>query len=318
MNALLGHFFETLVAIVPLALVVGAGALLMRRGWLTDAAVEGLSRAVVHVFLPALIFSKIVAGLDPRAMPYWWLIPITALALFGLGLVLTLLAFPREARRSRDVLPLGFMQNAGYFVIALGERLVPEDFDRFSAYVFLFILGYSPLLWSFGKACMTPSLPGPRAWRAFLTPPLFANLMAVFFVLAGIADYIPGPVMRGVEMAGVAAVPAGLIVLGASLGTVRFGRRTEWGIVLRCVALKVVLVPAVAILLLELSGLRTHWPLLLFMLVLQAVSPHAANLIVHVRTYGGNLERAGSVILVAHLAGLVTIPLWLAVWELLG
>lgn len=318
MDSLAASFVETFRALVPLAVMVGAGALLASRRWLSEVAVEGLSRAVVYVFLPALIFSKIVRGLDPVAMPYWWMIPLAAVGLFGLGFILTLLVLPSAARRSRDVIPLGFMHNAGYLVLALGEVLVPAEFDRFSAYVFLFVLGNSPLLWSVGKVYITQSVPGAAEWKGFLTPPLIANLSAVLLVLSGAAAHIPSSLVSGVEMAGEAAVPTALLVLGASLSTIRFSRRTEWGIVLGCVAVKMILVPAVALGLLQLSGLREQWPLLCLMLALQAVSPHAVNLIVHVRTYGGNIDRAGSVILAAYLAGLLTIPLWLAVWNLAG
>jgi hypothetical protein len=310
-------FLEIFLALVPLAVVAGAGALMARFKVFPEAAIGGLSKAVVYVFLPALIFSKIVRGLNPDAMPHWWLIPLSALALFGLGLGLTLLLMGRQARTSRDVIPLGFMQNAGYFVLALGLQLHPAEENEFSAYVFLFVLGNSPLLWSFGKYFISRSEPGPIRWKELATPPLAANLLAVSMVLTGASSAIPASVFRGIEMAGAAAIPGALLVLGASLAQLQLRRDGEWGLVFRCVLIKLVLVPAATIGLLCLIGLKAHDALWAEMLVLQAAVPHAINLVIHVRTYGGNLARVGSVMVLSYLGSLVTIPFWLGLWQML-
>lgn len=314
---MIDDFLEILRAMIPLAVIAGIGAVMARGRLFPDAAIAGLSKAVVYLFLPALIFTKILRGLDPGAMPLWWLIPLSALALFALGLGLTLLFLRKEARASRDVIPLGFMQNAGYFVLALGLQLHRSDQDEFSAYVFLFVLGNSPLLWSFGKYFISRTEPGPIRWRELATPPLIANVAAVTLVLTGASRFFPDPVFRGLEMAGDAAIPGALIVLGASLAQLELRRDGEWGLIGRCVAVKLLLVPAATIGLLCLLGLKSHDPLWAEMLVLQAAVPHAINLVIHVRTYGGNLRRVGSVMILSYLCSLFTIPFWLSLWKML-
>ncbi len=321
MNLLVDTFFDTLLSLIPLVVVAGIGALLAHFRILSSAATEGLSKVVIHIFLPALIFSRVLAGLDPAAMPWWWMVPLTAVGMFAVGLGLSLLVFNRERRVSRDVIPLGFMHNAGYFVLALGAYLVPQEFDAFSAFVFLFVLGNSPLLWSFGKAFITRgkgSAGQALRLREFITTPLLANLAALLVVLSGTADWIPLPVIQGLEMAGEGTIPAAFIVLGASLASVRIHPQTEWWVVSKCVLTKMILVPAVVLPILHFSGLRESHPLLLYMLMLQAISPHAVNLIIHIRTYGGDLERANNVILAAYLSCLITIPVWVALWAWTG
>lgn len=308
-------FGEVLGAMAPLALPVGLGIGLVRAGVVTDAAIEGLSKVLVWGLLPALIFSQIVRGLDPVAMPQWWWIPLSAVGVFLVGMALTWLFLRGAARKAREVLALGSMQNAGYFVIALGAQLHPADFDRFSAYVFLFVLGYSPLLWSVGKFWVTERVAGPVRWQEFATPPLVASVAAVFCVLSGLKAWVPGPVETGIALVGSGAVPVALVVLGGSLARLTVSRESEWGLALRCGAVKMVAVPLVIGALLWVSGMRDHYPLLAEVLLLQAVSPLALNLVVHVRAYGGNVARVGTVITVSYLLSLVTIPFWLALWR---
>jgi predicted permease len=314
MVTFLGQVYGIILVLLPIALVVLASALVARRGWLPEAASKGLSDGIVYLFLPCLIFAKIADGLEPAKMPYWWAIPLVALGVFCVGASLGALIFRRRLREAPDVLPLGFLQNAGFLVLAIGERLVPQEEVLFATYTFLYVLGHSPLLWSFGKLLISRDAAVPFRWHQLLTPPLFANLLAVVVVLAGLRPYLPGPVMEGVRMLGEVAVPASLVVLGASLSLFRPSWREDGALLLRAVGLKLVLLPAILIGLLSLTGLGQSHPVLALMLVLQAAAPQATNLIVFVRTYGGNLRRTGTILLVGNALSLLTIPLWLAIW----
>lgn len=308
---------QTLWAISPLAFVGLASAFLCNRGILTDSTVKGLSDGVVYLFLPCLIFDKISSGLNPEEMPYWWTIPLIAVALILLGGTLSFLVFPHLVRKSPDILPLAFMQNAGYLIVALGQVLVPEQFDEFSALVFLYVLGHSPVLWSIGKYLITRSPNSVFRWRSLLTPPLVANLLAIGTVAGGIQPRIPYPLTYSIGFLGTAAVPLSLVVLGASLSTIQIRQNPDWAIVVKAVSLKLLIIPAVVFTTLFLTGIYERFPLLAFMLALQSTSPQAVNLMVHVRTYGGNIRRTGTVMMFSYLLSIFTIPLWVSLWKMM-
>lgn len=307
---------QTFLAILPLALIALAGAFLRKASFLKDNATRGLSDGVVYLFLPCLIFDKITNGFSPEDMPFWWIIPLTAMGIFAVGALMGFLLFFRRVRQTPDLIPLSFIQNAGYLVVALGEVLVPDDQAVFSALIFLYVLGHSPLLWSIGKLLITTRNPGtPFRRRDLLTPPLFANLGSVSLVLLGLTASIPTPVRQAVGFLGDAAVPVSLVVLGASLGTIQIRKNQNWDIVVRAVALKLLVIPCLVISLLFIFEVPEAYPFLAFMLALQSMSPHATNLIVQVRTYGGDVERTGAVLLASYGACIITIPLWVSLWS---
>ena len=312
------EFIAVLYAVSPLAIIVAVSAFLAKKDILTEAASGALSSGIIYLFLPCLIFDKITKGLDPEAMPLWWGIPLTAVVVLIFGGLLSSVVFRKRWRKEPDLLALGFLHNAGYLIIALGQLLVPEQETLFSTYCFLYVLGHSPLLWSVGKWLISKQKSEPFQWRQLITPPLCANILAITFVLTSARDWIPTPVDKSIEMLGTVAVPAAFVVLGASLSMIKLHWAEDGSAAFKATLLKLVILPAVIITVLQATGIRETLPILAFMLLLQGTSPQATNLIVQVRSYGGNLRRTGTGLLTGYAASLITIPFWIVLWRALG
>lgn len=315
----MGPFFQaflaTLESLFDIVLVVVVAGLLVRRNVVTQEHISALSRLTVAVFLPCLMFANVMAQFDPSRLAYWWVIVLLGAGFSLAGLVLAALVYAPHWREKRDMLPLASMQNAGYLVLPVGLKLVPESFDQFALYCFLFILGFNPVLWSVGKYLMTR--PGERreGWRGLLTPPLVANLVAVVLVLTTAARWVPRPVTDGVALLGQAAVPVATFVLGAVLGGIALRIRPYLADACRTVVVKLILFPflvAAVMALIELDGTD---PLLARFLIIEASAAPAVALILQVRSYGGNEQKISSIMFVHYALCLVTLPAWVALWQ---
>jgi predicted permease len=315
-DALLDSFVATFVALAKVFLVIAVAGLLVRRRILSQENVNGLSRATVVLFLPCLIFAKVVRTLEPSALPLWWALPLAGIVMSLTGLGLAALAYGPRVGRSRDMLAVASMQNAGYLILPVGLALYPDRFDTFALYTFLFILGFNPLLWSVGKALISGGRGSDNGWRGFVTPPLVASLAALGCVFSGLDRAIPEAVLSAVDLVGQAAVPVATVVLGAVLGSVRLRLQPFLGDAFRVLGVKLLLLPAATVALLWLLAVEAANPLLARFFILEAASAPAAALVLIVRTYGGDETRVGSVMLLAYAACAVSLPLWLAVWEL--
>jgi hypothetical protein len=311
----LAAFGTAWLAIVKVFLVIVAAGLLVRRGLLGQGAVTGLSDVTVVRFLPCLIFSKVATTLDPGAFPLWWTLPLAGVAMSAVGLGVGALAFRHELPAKNDMLAVASMQNAGYLVLPGGLALYPVEFDRFALYCFLFILGFNVVLWSVGKALSTGK-GRPAGWRGLVTPPLVANLLATTLAVAGASRLVPKVVIEAVELVGQAAVPAATVVLGAVLGSVAFRLRPYLWDAARALTIKLGLLPLLTVVAVRALGLEQVDPLLARFLVLEAASAPAVGIILQIRTYGGDEQKVGSLMLVSYAACVVTLPAWLAAWEL--
>lgn len=317
-DAFAASFSSTVSAIAVIFLIIIAAGAMARRGVITRGQVDGLSAATVNLFLPCLIFAKVVQNLEPAAQPGWWALPLAGIAMALVGTALGGVAFAGRLPERRDMLPVAGMQNAGYLVLPVGLALYPGDFDRFAVYVFLFILGFNPVLWSLGKVLVTGNHGHKPGWRDLVTPPLIANLIGIGVALSGAGRLIPPPVLKAVDLVGTAAIPVATVVLGAVLGGIAVRLRTYLGDALRAMAVKFVALPLVVAVVLQLLHLHATNPLLAEFLMIEAASAPAVALVLQVRTYGGDERRIGSAMFLSYLACTVALPAWVAIWRLIA
>lgn len=187
-------FFVMLRAMMQILLIALLAGFLVRRRWVSQDQIRALAAITVNVLLPAMIFSYIVRTFDPAATPGWWLLPILGVGVSGCGILMGWLLFRRELPRKNLLLAMAALQNSGYMALPLGRMAYPDQFEKFALYTFLFILGYSPFLWSMGKHLATTAVEpaaGASRWRGFITPPFVANVTALCLVLVGLGVICP-------------------------------------------------------------------------------------------------------------------------------
>ena len=308
----------TLAAVFKIFLVMAVAGLLVRRGVITEAMVTALSKATIVVFLPCMIFDKIITNFDPAAATLWWTLPLAAVVMVAVGLAVAYLVFRTELPAKRNMLAVASMQNSGYLVLPVGLALYPTNFDEFALYTFLFILGFNPVLWSVGKLLATDDTSSRGGWLGVVNPPLVACLVSIAGALLGLGRWIPVPVMEAVEMVGAGAVPVATVVLGAMLGGMPIRIAPHFRDAIRVLGVKFVVIPLLTVAALAAADVGTTNPLLARFLVLQSAAAPAANLIVQVRAYGGDEQKVGTVMLVSYVTCIIGLPAWLAVWEMVG
>ncbi len=317
MEAFSVAFSGTVSAMTVIFLIIFASGVMVRRRVISPKHIDGLSGATVNIFLPCLIFAKIVQTLDPGNQPGWWTLPLAGVVMALVGTGLGAVVFAGQLPEKRFMLPVAGMQNAGYLVLPIGLALFPDRFDTFAVYVFLFILGYNPILWSLGKVLITGGAGARPSWRDLATPPLLANLIAIAVSLSGAGTLLPKSLLGAVDLLGTAAVPVAAVVLGAILGGIDFDLRSCFPDAVRAMSVKLLALPALTALALHLTHLHAVNPLLAEFFIIESAAAPAVALVLQVRTYGGDERRVGSAMFFSYLACTVTLPAWVAVWRLI-
>lgn len=310
-----GSLFQSVLMISLIAFVAG---LMVRKKLLTPSHIKGLSIVTINILLPSFIFTKISENLYPSEFPIWWIVPLIAMATAGIGFSLAWLLWRKQLPEKRNLLPLSALMNAAYFTLPIGRVIYPDQFDKFALYVSLYVLGISPLVWSFGKFLISGKSDQKNSWKGLLTPPLLANFIGLAVVLTGIRDYIPSFLTDGISMLGQATVPIATLILGATLGALPWKFKPILFDLTGSIIIKMIAVPTIVFLILYNSSLATSYPLLCNLLILESAAPAATALIIQIRRYGGDQEKAGTIILFSYFACLILIPFWLALWTSLS
>ncbi len=320
----------TFLSMLKIFLVMLTAGLLVRKRVLTPEHIKGLTAATVDVFLPSLTFYSILINLKPGEFDIWWILPLSAGVMMLSGTGLAALFFSRELPEKRNMLPLCGIHNAAYMVLPLGALLFPKQFDKFSLYVLLFLTGQTPIVWSIGKYMTTASPDERFKWKDIQAPPLLAALLALVLVFSGLRDLlipqnhvmtnsVVGSVidvfLAAIKLLGDATIPLALFILGGVLGGIRIRLdNIKWDMV-RVILVKFLLLPVMTFLVLTLTGLAKHYPLLATFFIIQSSSPPAIVIILQVNRYGGDEQKLGSMLLVTYLACLIFLPFWLALWS---
>lgn len=322
-------FFEafgvTLKGVIQIFLLGVVGYFLVKKNILGTEGLNTLSRLVVEITLPLLIFSQLVRDFSFSAYPDWWVYPLLSAGITAAGLLiaLPLAPFVKGPQRKAQFLSLVAFQNSGYLPLGLIAAILPPGkADTMLVYLFLFLLGFNFVVWSAGAYMLTLPKCDPRdAGKAcarfkagdFLSPPVvatFAGLAAVFF---GLNSRLPELILKPLKMTGDCTLPLALFVVGGNLAKLKLAHLDKKSLILLVIA-KMFVLPAAGLLL----AIQLKLPELVGLLVvMQLAMPSATSLSVIIRRYQKEDLLISQGVLASHLVGIITIPLYLSFYFLL-
>jgi len=283
----------------PIILIAGLGFLLNRR---FDLHTKSLSRVVVYLASPALVFSS-VSRSTLEAQALWQLLAFTIAIMFALaGISWVLARGLRLNQRTTSAFMLSStLINAGNFglpfvgfafgdaglgsaaIIYTGTSIVANTLGVFLA--------------SRGSASVWKSL--ANVLKVPLPYALVAGLLVNFGWL-----HVPLPLARSFSLLGAAAVPVMLVLLGAQLSRVKFGQQ------MRLVALsggiKLVITPLVGVVLAHLmllQGVPAQ------VSIIQTSMPTAVISIALAEEFGADAQFVSSAVLVSTLASIISLTI---------
>ena len=313
-------FMSMLAALLRIFIIIILAGYLVRKEIITKTQIDGLSKLTVVVLLPALVFGNTLHYFDPKQLSYWWFLPILGVVMSLIGLILAIIVFLPKPRNYKNLWAVAAMQNAGYLVLPIGQVVYPTHFKAFSLLIFLFILGYNPVLWTIGKYLVTSQSKDKINfdYKKIITPPAAANIISLLLVLLGLQHIFPKILVGSVDFLGQAAVPVATFVLGATLGGISLKKWPPFYDIFRVILVKYILLPALVLAVLLYFNIGQTYPLLSDFLIIQAAAAPATGLIIQVRAYGGDRQKVASIMFIAYILCLIALPFWIAFWHSLN
>ena len=302
--------------VLTIFLMIGAGMLLVRLGWLTDEHQEVVSRLVVSVGLPAMIVHNIFTQFtreDLMSSAVGILIPvmsIVAAVLLGL-LAARALKIPK-ARRGVFVCMVAFSNSVFIGVpvsLALfGEKAMP--------YALMYYIANTSIFWSWGYALMRGDS-GQKAKldiKKILPLPLTTFIVAIALVLVGVS--LPTFILDAAKYIGGLVTPLSMIFTGMVLMRMLESGKVRWqkGYAL-VLAGRFLIAPA--LLILSARIFPTAPSLMRNVLLIQAAMPVMSQTPIVAKASGGDEEYAAGGVALTALCSLIAIPAYMALIQYL-
>ena len=314
---LFSYFNPILQAMLQVFVLGLVGFILIKKRILSSAGLNGLTDFFIVLVFPALIFSQIVGNFDFKAVGYWWLFPLLSLGVSALGLLAGYgFGFSlKDAQVRREFIALSGFQNSGYLPLVLLKGILPaEQLSPMLIYLFLFLLGFNLVIWSWGVYFLSAHKAQGFSWGSLFSPPVIAVILGLAAVSSKIAGRIPQFILIPVEMLGNCSFPLAIVVVGASLAQLYNKQELDLRNIIRLSLIKLCVLPLLGLLFLSLVRL----PYLIgLLIILELAVPSATNLAVITRKYAQQEKIISQGIFVTHTLSLLTLPVFLTLFNLI-
>jgi predicted permease len=310
-------FRSTVSGVLQICILGAAGYVLVKKNVFGQEGLNTLSRLVVEVTLPVLIFSQLITDFKFNAFPEWWIFPLMSMAITMLGLVLGLLfsGFVKGGKQRMQFLSLIAFQNSGYLPLALvAAVLPPEKAGPMFIYLFMFLLGFNLVVWSFGVYMLSLHERKRFEMGGLFSPPVISTLLSLGIIFLGANRFIPDAVLKPLKMIGVCTVPLAMFVVGGSLALIHV-KHADKKAMASMILVKLIIMPLIGLWLVT----QFRFPEFIgLMIIMQLAVPPATSLSVIIRHYKKEDLLISQGIFWGHIVSLITIPFFLSIYFSLG
>lgn len=296
-------------ALVPVFVVIVLGWALRRARFPGDGFWAPVERLTYYLFFPALLLGTL-AGADLDEAFASGLVPalLTAVTLLGMGVVITALLLGVEGPRVSSVFQGAIRFNTYVFLAAVAAAFGTEGL-ALGAICVAFLVPVINLYCVSLLAWLGRPARASGWWASVLRNPLIIACVAGILLNVSGAR-IPSAVANLIDILGQAALPLGLLAVGAALEPA--SARGSGAAVGFTTAAKLALLPLLGYAACSLLGVED---LARNVGVLWCAMPTATSSYILARQLGGDAPLMAGMVTMSHLAGIATLPvvLWLLV-----
>ena len=333
-------------AVITIICAAVVGAVLVRKKFVSENLLDNLGKVIFYAMLPCLLFTSVSKSLDLQFLKKLWYLPFACVIYMLLGLccgffINKFFKIPKDYHRA-IIVASGF-SNSGYIPIPLTTAVLAIfpyfqhlglDESIGKSYVSMYLIAFSPLLWSVGYTIMAQKHNVVRKGfhvdiNKIITPPIFGIMVGIIVGMIPILKInVCSPsgtfyfIYKAAETIAAGTVPCILIMLGGKLA---YGPQAS-GLGGRSIGafifLRMMVFPACALAVifwLRSCRIIGNDPILYLLLIIEAAVPPANNLIVICSMVNRKIEAGiAALIFYSYLAAipLLTFFIMLAMWTL--
>lgn len=281
-----------------------AGVILIRTKVLTGETLEPISRFVIKMALPVMIFINTIDGVERetlfRSLSILLIAVVFYVCMFILSLGMAKL-FRLEGDRAGIYQAMAMFGNVGFMGIPIITSIFPENGIL---YVSVFTVIDQFMLWTVGVRLLTPSGKGKfNPWK-LVNPATVAIFAALFLVLTGIK--LPQILDTGLQKIGSTASPLAMIYVGGVFACMDIRKYLKEVALYGIVVVKMLLIPII------MYGILRFFPIseeIHLTMSLIAGMPVMTSVVMMANSAGSDGDYALGGVFITTICGILTLPL---------
>ena len=308
---MLTNFLTVAEQVVVLFLLIGVGALCAKTGIIKEVAIKSCSDLVLIVVTPCVIIQSFQRPFDAAMLKGLGLACLIALSIHIVTILLAhLLLHDPVAARERVLRVGAVLSNAGFMGLPLQQVLFGADGVFYgAAYVAIFNL----ILWSYGLVEMSGSRQNLSPRKLILNPGVLSLAIGLMLFLVRITL----PTVLASPMGHLAALntPLPMLIIGFYLADTDLKAALRDWRSYAAIGLRLLVVPLTALGILYLCGVRGT---LLVSMIIAASAPVAASTTMFATKYDCDTGLSVNLVSLSTLLSLITMPLIVALAQVIA
>ncbi|MBU0714413.1 MAG: AEC family transporter [Verrucomicrobia bacterium] len=331
----MSDFLIVLLKIASMFLVMALGWVARKRALITDNAGRVLSRLLVDMIFPAMVFTQMLRTVNPQVLRESWFVPILGAAVIVIAKVVGQLGMPlfRHKGALATAVFLVAMPNWVFFPLPIVEKLFGDAGVRD---VLLCNVGAQLMLWTIGVWTLRGTMPRKVAFKELamnhglvatvagiviaLVLPFTRTLETVAVAGASVGVLASASVVQALAMLGSLTIPLSLVITGSQLGSLNLADHYPTRDFVGVIVLRLLVAPAITIAIFTaaiLLGLRIP-EVTRMTTYLIAAMPVAISCSIVTERFGGDTPLAARAIFYSTLGSILTVPVLYYLVRLLG
>jgi predicted permease len=303
-------YWQLLLLILPIFVIIGIGVGLRRLRWLTAEADASLLKLVVNFLYPCLIFENVLNNSALRDPSNLTLAPLVGFVTTGMAIACALyigrLIGLTQGHGLRTFAFAVGINNYAYIPIPVVTALFPA---QTLGLLLVYNVGCESAVWTVGILVLS-GLSLREGWRKMLNPPVIALIVSLTGNLTGLGPRLPVVFFSVVHQCAMCAIPLGLLLIGGTLEEYLIKPKALFQpkITFFACVLRLGFFPLA---ILALARYLPCTPDLKRVIVVESAMPAGILSMVIAKHYGGQQLTAVQVAVGTTALGIVVVPLWL-------
>lgn len=293
-----------IVGIVGYVIIAGFG-----KG---TAYLDFLSKLLVRIALPCLVFSSLVSNFEPGKIELWWVFPLLAVSINVFGVLVSggYVLIDRSVKNRGEFMALAAFQNGMFLPLAFGQVFFgPDKLPHFLNLIFLYNLLQIPTFFTLAVWLMNSSAGIGQRVKSLANPPNIATFAGLICALSGWGVYVPEWVLRPISSIGSITAPLATLFIGGIIVTNLMKAKPEnWSEPVKATIFKCLICPVLASLLV--FTVRPPEYVALF-IIMQSVMPSAMMIALITSPDEAKQKMVAAAILLSSLVSILTIPVFM-------
>ena len=314
-------FLATLLPMLTLFICIAIGFLAGKSKLLPDNASKTLAKTEMWIFCPALNFMTMIRffTIDSIGTHSVNLVLAMVCVALAVGIAIPLShVFVKEKSPERGVYAYALaFANTAY----MGDPIILALFGEVAlSFYKVFTLPYSMVIYSWGINALIPNTQEKSGFlKRMINAPTVAMILGMVVGLSGLGAYLPEFLTDALDTLKTCMGPVAMLLAGITISKYKFSSMLKKGKVYLATALRLVVLPAIAVSFLFalkcLVGTLFNFDMgnnVLFLAFVATATPLGLNTVVFPEAYGGNPETGASMTMISHTLCIISIPIMYA------